>query len=96
MTTYKAVERKINVLLCAGWTIKVVATKCCKKAEKRRVKGWWVMSVVCVCTWEGGGVQQRWPSCAKWSVVLKQKCVYQQEIVTHSINKDCGPFWLTS
>lgn len=48
MTNHKAVERKINVLLCAGWTIKVVATKCRTQAEKRRVRGWWVMSVVCV------------------------------------------------
>lgn len=70
MATYKAVERKINVVLRAGWTIKVVATKCCKQAEKSERMVGDVGGV-----YVGGGVQQRWPSCAKWSVVLKQKCV---------------------
>ncbi len=28
----------------------------------------------------GVGGDQRWSSCAKWLAVLKQKCVFQQEM----------------
>lgn len=93
MINYKAVERKINALLCADRTIKVGAAKCRKQAEKRRVRGWWVVSVVCVFVCVRGRTEMAF-LCQMVGGVETKVCVSTGD-VTPSINKGCGPFWLT-
>lgn len=79
MIKYKAVERK-SMCWCVQtgggdgqrdnkkWELRSTA-----RAGERKSKGWRVVLVV----WGG---EQRWSSCAKWLAVLKQKCVFQQEM----------------
>lgn len=67
MIKYKAVERKINVLVCVDgrWQWPAGPQKCELRSAAKVV---------------GRARLKKWSSCAKWLVVLRQKCVFQQEM----------------